>query len=190
MIGSVTRALSLGDVRKLAMAAFSSSRATASCTKMRRSLILTSSSNIASAAAFASATTPSSSSMIAGTRTTFSAVVGGVSDVRPLVVDEISVKRRVKEARMHSSSARKPPISELVSRKFIGNFPYPNLRSDRAGSEVSAALQSSGLRSARSQQVSCGKYTYRCKYSWPIVRCFICELEVKKQPQVCNYEKE
>src|SRR5262249_27114913 len=105
----------------------------------------------------ASATTPSSSSMIAGTRTTFRAVVGGVSDVRPLVADEISIKRRVKEARMHSSSARKPPISELVSRKFIRNFPnqsYPNLRSDRAGSEVGAALQSSGLRSARSQQVS------------------------------------
>jgi hypothetical protein len=50
-----------------------------------------------------------------------SAAVGEVPDPRAPETAAISIKRWVKEARMHSSSARRLPTSELTSKMVISN---------------------------------------------------------------------
>ena len=74
-------------------------------TKRRRPLILTSLSKMVSAAAFTSATNPCWSRAIAGRRIALSAAVGEGADPRAAATAAISIKRRVKEARIRSPSA-------------------------------------------------------------------------------------
>src|ERR1700720_2045995 len=101
------------------MTSFRRARAAGSRTKRRRSLILTSLSKTVSAAAFTSATNPCWSRAIAGRRIALSAAVGEETDPCAPATAAISIKRRVKEERIRSSSARRLPASEFISKKFI-----------------------------------------------------------------------
>src|ERR1700737_2223250 len=101
------------------MTSFRRARAAGSRTKRRRSLILTSLSKMVSAAAFTSATNPCWSRAIAGRRIALSAAGGEETDPCAPATAAISIKRRVKEERIRSSSARRLQTSEFMSQKFI-----------------------------------------------------------------------
>src|SRR5579885_750708 len=75
---------------------------------------------------------------IAGRRNMLRAAAGGRPAAPGSTAAAISIKRRVKEARMRSSSARRLQISEFMSKKFIASIPYSCARHETSPGGPSA----------------------------------------------------